>query len=138
MSFSFKVFLYLNQTFSYWIQGSFCSKHTSFEKNIVGLAQKLSKFHLNVINVIENIYNFLSLSWIIFNQYYHHSPHVASVHLLACKFYGFDNLHVGFFIFVIYYLPILSVVYAMPWCMILLCENWCFECTSNKMCFTSR
>ena len=104
MSFSFKVFLYLNQTFSYWIQGSFCSKHTSFEKNIVGLAQKLSKFHLNVINVIENIYNFLSLSWIIFNQYYHHSPHVASVHLLACKFYGFDNLHVGFFIFVIYYL----------------------------------
>ena len=75
-----------------------------YEKNIVGLAQKLSKFHMNVINVIQNIYNFLSLSWIIFNQYYHHSPHVASVHLLACKFYGFDNLHVGFFIFVIYYL----------------------------------
>ena len=67
------------------------------------MAPKLSKFHLNVFNVIQNIYDFLSLSWIIFNQYYH-SPHVASVHLLACKFYGFDNLHVGFFIFVIYYL----------------------------------
>ena len=97
MSFSFKVFLYSNQTFSYWIQGSFCSKNKLF------MAQKLSKFHLNVFNVIQNIHNFLSLSWIIFNQYYH-SPHVASVHLLACKFYGFDNLHVGFFIFVIYYL----------------------------------
>ena len=102
MSFKFKVFLYLNQTFLNWIQGSFCSKDTFFEKSVL--------WHKNYRNFIwmslmwAKIFRiFLSLSWNIFNQYYH-SPYVASVHLLACKFYGFDNLHVGFFIFVIYYL----------------------------------